>query len=99
MNLNDLKNKIGKQVHIVGYLVTTKDAFTMKNHDHMCFGTFYDVQGEVFDTVHFPISLNQYPYKGPGCYAIKGKVVEEFGFPSIEVGQMEKLPFVKDERY
>jgi DNA polymerase-3 subunit alpha len=90
----DLKNKKGKQVHIVGYLVTTKDAFTMKNHDHMCFGTFYDVQGEVFDTVHFPNSARQFPFRGRGFYDVKGKVTEDFGVYAIDVHWMDKLPMV-----
>ncbi len=90
----DLKNKKGKQVHIVGYLVTTKDAFTMKNHEHMCFGTFYDVQGEVFDTVHFPNSARQFPFRGRGFYEVKGKVTEDFGVYAIDVHWMDKLPMV-----
>jgi DNA polymerase-3 subunit alpha len=90
----DLKNRKGKQVHIVGYLVTTKDAFTMKNHEHMCFGTFYDVQGEVFDTVHFPNSARQFPFRGRGFYELKGKVTEDFGVYAIDVHWMDKLPMV-----
>ncbi len=90
----DLKNKKGKQVHIVGYLVTTKDAFTMKNHEHMCFGTFYDMQGEVFDTVHFPDSARQFPFRGRGFYELKGKVTEDFGVFAIDVHWMDKLPMV-----
>jgi DNA polymerase-3 subunit alpha len=30
---------------------------------------------------------------------MKGRIVEEFGFPSIEVEKMAKLPLVKDRRY
>jgi len=90
----ELGNKKGKQVRIVGYLVTTKDAFTMKNHEHMCFGTFYDVQGEVFDTVHFPGSARQFPFRGRGFYELKGKVNEEFGVYAIDVHWMDKLPMV-----
>jgi DNA-directed DNA polymerase III PolC len=93
-----LMENLGRTITILGYFVTRKYVRTI-HQKLMNFGTFIDTNGHFFDTVHFPISLNQYPYKGPGCYAIKGKVVEEFGFPSIEVGQMEKLPFVKDERY
>jgi len=52
-----------------------------------------------FDTVHFPQSAKQYPFKGRGVYLMKGRIVEEFGFPSIEVEKMAKLPFVKDRRY
>jgi DNA polymerase-3 subunit alpha len=32
-------------------------------------------------------------------YRIEGKVVEEYGFPSLEVVKMERLPFRRDERY
>jgi DNA polymerase-3 subunit alpha len=39
------------------------------------------------------------PFRGKGIYKIEGKVVEEYGFPSIEVVKMERLPFVQDERY
>ena len=90
----DLKNKKGKQVHIVGYLVTTKDAYTMKTKEHMCFGTFYDVGGEVFDTVHFPGSARQFPFRGRGFYELKGKVTEDFGVYAVDVYWMDKLPMV-----
>jgi hypothetical protein len=28
-----------------------------------------------------------------------GKVVEDFGFPGIEVVKMDRLPYIRDERY
>jgi hypothetical protein len=65
----------------------------------MNFGTMTDVEGHFFDTVHFPPSLAKYPFKGKGCYLVLGRVVEDFGFPSLEVSKMEKLPWVKDGRY
>lgn len=58
----------------------------------MHFGTFTDVQGEFFDTVHFPPSLKQYRFQGDGVYLVLGKIVEEFGFPSLEVEKMAKMP-------
>jgi DNA-directed DNA polymerase III PolC len=94
----NLMDYLGKTVTLLGYFITRKYVRTV--HDKlMNFGTFIDTNGHFFDTVHFPIALNRYPFKGAGCYAIEGKVVEEFGFPSIEVSRMEKLPYVKDERY
>jgi hypothetical protein len=90
----ELSSKKGKPVRIVGYVVTTKDAFTMKNHDHMCFGTFYDVKGEVFDTVHFPDSAGKFPFRGRGFYQLHGKVTEDFGVYAVDVVRMEKLPMV-----
>jgi DNA-directed DNA polymerase III PolC len=93
-NALDLHLKKGKQVHIVGYIVTTKDAWTMKTKEHMAFGTFYDVQGEAFDTVHFPNSARQFPFRGRGFYSMKGRVTEDFGVYAIDVTWMEKLPMV-----
>ncbi len=58
----------------------------------MHFGTFIDAEGEFFDTVHFPQSLKENPFRGDGMYLILGKVVVEFGFPSLEVERMAKLP-------
>ena len=65
----------------------------------MNFGTFLDHQGRFFDTTHFPPCLAKYPFQGKGCYLVKGKIVEDFGFPSMEVIAMKKLAYVKDERY
>lgn len=89
----ELMQKLGKTVTIVGYVVTTKNTSTLKG-DPMHFGTFYDKNGEVFDTVHFPDVTRMYPFRGRGFYGIKGKVVEDFGIASIEVEYMKKLPMV-----
>jgi DNA-directed DNA polymerase III PolC len=87
----ELLKKIGKVVQITGYAVTTKNTGTVKG-ELMYFGTFYDRQGEVFDTVHFPDVARKFPFRGRGFYAMKGKVVEDFGVPMIEVSFMEKIP-------
>jgi DNA polymerase-3 subunit alpha len=78
----------------VGYVITTKSARTMKSKESMFFGTFYDVQGEVFDTVHFPDSAHKFPFRGRGFYELKGKVTEDFGVYTLEVSFMDKLPMV-----
>ncbi len=98
IDAHGLRSHIGKQVKMVGMLVTIKYVRTIRD-EVMNFGTFFDVKGEFFDTVHFPPVMKQYPFKGRGVYLILGKVVEEFGFPIIEVEKMAKLPLVKDERY
>ena len=95
---HDIASHVGETVRMLGSLVTIKYVRTIRN-EIMHFGTFFDSDGEFFDTVHFPQSSKQYPFKGRGVYLIKGKIVEEFGFPSIEVEKMAKLPFVKDRRY
>ena len=65
----------------------------------MHFGTFFDAGGEFIGTIHFPQSAEQYPFKGRGVYLMKGRIVEEFGFPSVDVEKMVKLPFIKDRMY
>ncbi|MBK7132631.1 MAG: DNA polymerase III subunit alpha [Bacteroidales bacterium] len=94
----ELMNYKGKKVRMVGHLVTIKYIKTVKN-DWMNFGCFIDAEGNFFDTVHFSQSLKYYPFKGSGTYLILGKVVEEFGFPSVEVEKMAKLPVRPDQRY
>jgi DNA-directed DNA polymerase III PolC len=89
----ELMQKIGKKVSIVGYVVTTKNTSTSKG-EHMHFGTFYDSFGDVFDTVHFPGVAQKYPFRGRGFYELRGKVVEDFGVPMIEVNYMDKLPMI-----
>ncbi len=92
INAKDMMNHLGQKVRMLGRLVTIKYVRTVRK-EIMHFGTFIDVQGEFFDTVHFPQSLKLYPFRGDGMYLILGKVVEEFGFPSIEVEKMAKMPF------
>jgi DNA-directed DNA polymerase III PolC len=87
----ELMQKVGKVVHIIGYVVTTKDART-KNGETMHFGTFLDSEGNVFDTTHFPQVAKRFPFRGRGFYSLHGKVVEDFGVPMVEVSSMEKLP-------
>ena len=87
----ELMAKLHQNIHIVGYLVTRKNT-TAKGGKPMHFGTFYDYKGQVFDTTHFPNEAKRYPFRGKGFYRIRGKVVEDFGYPMIEVAYMEKLP-------
>ena len=94
----DLVNNIGAEVKMVGNLAALKNVYTV-NRNYMHFGAFLDSEGEFFDTVNFPNSLKKYPFRGYGVYLILGKVVEEFGFPSLEVKKMAKLPLQPDPRY
>jgi DNA polymerase-3 subunit alpha len=89
----ELSKKINRHVRIVGYVVTTKDTATLKG-EPMHFGTFYDANGEAFDSVHFPDIARKFPFRGRGFYELRGKVVDDFGVSIIEVTRMEKLPMV-----
>lgn len=86
----DLKVNIGKQIRILGYLVHIKGTIT-SNGKRMSFGVFTDLDGHWIDTVQFPDVARKYPYRGPGCYILEGRVVEEFGFISIELTKQEYL--------
>jgi len=93
----DLMNHVNKTVRMVGNYVTYKWVRTIKG-DTMAFGTFLDEEGHFFDTTHFPQCLKKYPFGGNGVYLIEGKVVEDYGFPGIEVEKMAKLPIYPDPR-
>ena len=93
----DLGNYVGKTVRMLGNLVTIKNVHTVKK-EWMHFGCFLDAAGEFFDTVNFPNSLKRYPFRGYGIYLVLGVVTEEFGFPSITVEKMARLPRVPDPR-
>ncbi|WPX22462.1 DNA polymerase III subunit alpha [Mucilaginibacter sp. 5C4] len=88
---SDLINHVGQLVRMVGLYVCKKTVHT-KTNKKMWFGTFLDVEGNFFDTVHFPNSTPAYPFRGAGCYLMAGKVVQEFGFASLEVLKFAKLP-------
>lgn len=88
----NMMNHVGRVVRMLGRLVAIKYVHTSRN-EIMHFGTFTDAEGELFDTVHFPPSLKNYPFRGDGVYLMLGRVVEEFGFPSLEVEKMAKMPF------
>jgi DNA polymerase-3 subunit alpha len=45
-----------------------------------------------FFHVHFPQSLVKYPLRGAGVYLVEGKVILEYGCPSIEVIRCAKMP-------
>ncbi len=94
---HEMSENVGKTRRMMGLLVTIKYVRTVKK-EWMHFGTFIDVNGHFFDTVHFPKAVTEYPFRGDGVYLIKGRIVEEFGFPSLEVGKMAKMPLKGDPR-
>ena len=83
---------------MLGYYVHKKNAITSRK-EMMHFGTFLDIDGFFLDSVHFPQVAKKYPFRGRGIYKITGKVVEEFGYYSLEAQEMELLPLIEDPRY
>lgn len=88
---------VGNQYRMLGRLVSLKYVKTCKG-DLMHFANFLDANGDVFDATIFPNVLKMYPFQGDGIYLMLGKIVEEFGHPSIEVQKMAKME-IKENVY
>lgn len=93
----DLKNYLHKEVVIIGYLAAVKRSSTHQGNK-MYFGTFIDQDGDWIDTVHFPPSAAAFPFRGNGCYRLRGKVVIEFDFIYIDVKEMQRLETVNRDK-
>ena len=93
----ELPDAVSRNVRMLGYYLTAKPV-TTRQGGRMAFGYFMDAAGEYFDTVHFPPSLAKFPLRGRGVYHLQGRVVAEFGVPSLEVIWAKKLPFRPDPR-
>lgn len=93
----DLTKHHKKTVRMLAYLISRKHVPTKRGA--MYFGTWIDAEGEFFDTAHFADCLQQYPFKGGGCYLLLGQVEVDYHFPTITISKMEKMPFIPDPRY
>ncbi len=93
----EMLRNTGHTVRMLGLLVTIKYVRTRRK-EMMHFATFLDDRGEMFDTTHFPETLKKYPFRGHGIYLLLGKVAEEFGYASLEVEKMAKMPLRQDPR-
>jgi DNA polymerase-3 subunit alpha len=80
----------GKEIEVLGYLVTSKPVYTVKK-ETMYFHTFIDANGDWLDTIFFPDTATRYPVTGRGFYSMKGKVVDDFGVYSVEVSYCKKI--------
>lgn len=94
---NNLLNYHKSEVKMLAYLISRKHVPTKRGT--MYFGTWIDAEGNYFDTVHFPDSLQQYPFQGGGCYLLLGRVEVDYHFPTITILKMAKMPFIPDPRY
>jgi len=71
--------------------VRTAPKNPQKERQDMGFGHFLDRHGTYFDTTHFPQAYASYPFRGRGFYRLTGKVVDDFGHPSVEITEMQPL--------
>jgi DNA polymerase III alpha subunit len=95
---SEIAKCLGLRIITYGYLIALKHSRTNKG-ETMFFGTFIDQAGAILDTVHFPESARKYPFSGKGIYKIVGVVTEEFGYYTVEVGEMVKQSFMEDIRF
>ena len=86
-----------KNTRLVGYLIALKPIQIKSGL--MYFGTWIDSNGDYFDSVHFPLSLEQYPFQGSGCYLLLGTIQIDYDVPTLHILKMAKLPFMSDPRY
>ena len=93
----DLKDHLGKEVDIYGNLITSKRTGTV-NNKIMCFGTFYDKEGDIFDTVQFPDTSEKFPLRGFGIYLCRGIVNCELDYISITVKSLVRQATIPDPR-
>ncbi len=90
LSARDIPQYAGKQVSVLGYLVTSKPVNTV-TREIMHFHSFLDAEGGWLDCIFFPNISRYYPVTGKGFYAMTGKVVEEFGVYSVEVTESRKV--------
>ena len=98
VKVRDLKNLVGREVEIYGNLITAKKTPTI-NKQYMCFGTFFDEDAGVFDTVQFPKTAERYPLYSKGIYLCRGRVMEELGYIYINIIWIGRQETIGDPRF
>ncbi|HET8885863.1 MAG TPA: DNA polymerase III subunit alpha [Salinimicrobium sp.] len=98
LKATELEKYVGRNVEIYGNLITVKTTRTANNR-YMYFATFFDCEGNIFDTVHFPNIADKYPVRGKGIFLCYGKVVNELDYISIAIHKIERQETVSDPRW
>lgn len=93
----DLKDYIGKNIGIYGNLVNSRKTGT-SNGKYMYFGTFYDIEGNIFDIVLFPAAAAKYSHIHKGIYLCYGTVNEDLGYISINTKWISRQAIHTDPR-
>jgi len=62
-----------------------------KTGERMEFGCYMDMEGRLWDGVHFPEVAARYPILGRGIYLLTGIIEEEFGHTALTVERAEKV--------
>lgn len=97
LKVKELKSHIGEDIYIYGNLITAKRVPTV-NNKYMYFGTFFDEENDIFDTVSFPMVAERYPMRSKGIFLCYGKVVDELGYLSLNLKWMSRQETAGDPR-
>lgn len=98
VSIKDWNKYLNNYVQVIGYVVTIKNNIT-KHGCQMQFGTFQEYNGDLFDTVHFPIKSSENVIRRKGIYILKGIVKSDLGCFNLEVISAKSCPRVSDPRY
>ncbi|HET7361463.1 MAG TPA: DNA polymerase III subunit alpha, partial [Salinimicrobium sp.] len=97
VKVKNLKKWVGQDIYIYGNLITANKIPTV-NNKYMYFGTFFDENNDIFDTVSFPTIAEKYPMRSKGIFLCYGKVANELGYISINLKWISRQETVGDPR-
>lgn len=97
VKVKDFKNYIGQDVYVYGNLITAKPVPTV-NNKYMYFGTFYDEESEIFDSVSFPTVAEKYPLRSKGVFLCYGTITKELDYISLNLKWISRQETTSDPR-
>ncbi len=98
VSIKDWSKYLNNHIQVIGYVVTIKNNIT-KHRQQMQFGTFQEFSGDLFDTVHFPMTSNKNIIRRNGIYILKGIVKSDLGCFNLEVISAYSCARLPDPRY
>ena len=72
--------------------------FPTANNKYMYFGTFFDEENEIYDTVSFPTVAEKYPFRSKGIFLCCGTIVNELDYISLNLKWISRQETVGDPR-
>ena len=97
-SVKDWSSYIDNTIRTIGYVIAVKRNETEKG-EFMQFGTFLEISGEIFNTVHFPNSIRNNIIRRNGVYLLHGYVRDDYGYLTLEVFDCNYCPRRPDSRY
>ena len=92
------KAYIDNPIQTIGYVITVKRNETEKG-ELMQFGTFLEIGGEIFETVHFPNPVRNNMVRRNGVHLLHGYVRNDYDCLTLEVFHCSYCQRRPDSRY